>query len=210
MTRDIHADLKSQKNALNNSAAWLVLFDVFVSDESVYRLCNNEETVTFGGENYSPFPIGFSDFEESAQGDLPYLEVLVANTDRMLSELVETHKGLLNKEVVMKVIHTSNLTAGVVALESTFMIRETTITDTVIKFRLSHHPFMEVDFPHQVFYRNRCRWKFAGTECGWTTSTGGTGSSETCSKTLDGENGCTAHNNSARFGGFPGIGRRRI
>ena len=210
MVRDLHSDLKTAKNALNNTEAWIVLFDIFVTDTQVLRLCNNEETITFASESYSPFPIGFESLEETSSGDLPYLGVFVSNVDRMVSGYLEDHKGLLDCKVVMKIIHTSNLSAGVLALETTLMIRETTVTDSAVNFRLSHHPFFEIDFPHQKYYRHRCRWQFKGTECGWLPATGGTGSSEVCDKSLDGSNGCSAHNNLTRFGGFPGIPKRRI
>lgn len=210
MARDLHADLKSAKNALNNTDAWVVLFDVFVSDDEVLRVTNNEATITYGGNDYSPFPIGFESFEETTSGDLPYLGVFIGNSDNFIAGYLEERNGLLDRKVVMRVIHTSNLTAGVHALETTLMIREANMTQQSASFRLSQHPFMQVEFPHQRYYRHRCRWAFAGTECGWTSATGGTGSSESCDKSLEGANGCEAHNNQARFGGAPGIPRRRV
>lgn len=205
MVRDIHADLKTAKNALNNTDAWLVLFDVYVSDSEVLRLTNNEAAVTWSSETYSPFPIGFESLEETGQGDLPYISCFVANVDRLVSGYLETHNGLLDRAVKMHIVNTSNMSVGITI---NLMIRETTVTDTTVNFRLSHHPFFEIQFPHQRWLRHRCRWQFKGTECGWTS--GGTGSSETCDKTLDGANGCAAHLNQARFGGAPSIPRRRV
>ena len=207
MPRDLHNDLNAAKNALNNNQAWLVLFDVFVTDGEVLRITNNEEAFVYDGNTYSPFPVGFEDFEESS--DLPGITVMVGNTDRVISGYLESHGGLLDRKVIMRVAHQSNTSN--LAMEVTLMIREVTVTDSAASFILSAHPFMDLDFPHQRYYRHRCRFQFKSDfGCKWTTATGGTGSSETCDKTLDGANGCIAHNNQQRFGGAPGIPRRRI
>lgn len=209
MARSLHNDLNSAKNALNNNQAWLVLFDVFVTDSEVLRITNNEESFTFAGNTYSPFPVGFEDFEETASGDLPYITVMVGNTDRVISKYLETHGGLLDRKVVMRIAHQSNTSN--VALEVTLMVREVTATDSAANFRLSSHPFMDLDWPFNRYYRHRCRFEFKNAiGCGWTAATGGTGSAETCDKSLDGANGCVAHNNQQRFGGMPGIPKRRI
>ena len=208
MVRDIHADLKTAKNVLNDTDVWLVLFDLYVTDLEVLRLTNNEAEVTWSSNTYSPFPIGFDSLEETGEGDLPYISVYAANVDRVVSSYLETHSGLLDKRVTMHIINTSNNTA---AISINLVIRETTATDNAVNFRLSHHPFLEISFPHQRYLRHRCRWKFKGTECGVDPAGfSGSGSTETCDKTLDGANGCAAHLNQARFGGAPGIPRRRI
>jgi len=210
VVRDLHPDLKTAKNAINDDEAWLVLFEVHVTDTEVFRLVNNEQAITFASNVYSPFPIGFEQIEETSAGDLPYINVVVSNQDRMISAYLESHGGLLDRKVVMRIVHQSNLASSSATIESTLMIREVSITEEAANFRLSHHPFFEVDLPHQTYYRHRCRWAFASGECGWVIATGGTGSGTACDKTLEGSNGCEVHNNAARFGGFPGIPRRRI
>ena len=208
MARDLHNDLNAAKNALNNNEAWLVLFDVFVTAGEVLRITNNEESFTYDGNTYSPFPVGFEQFEETPS-DLPGITVVVGNVDRVISGYLETHNGLLDRKVVMRIAHQSNTSN--LAMELTLMIREVTVTDTAASFVLSAHPFMELDFPHQRYYRHRCRFQFKSDfGCKWTTATGGAGSPDTCDKTLHCASGRRAHNNQQRFGGAPGIPRRRI
>ncbi len=206
MARDLHADLNTAKNTLHEDQPWLVLFDVFVTDLEVLHLVDNETAITFGGNSYKPFPVGFEQLEESSSGDLPYLNVVAANVDRTISGYLESHGGLLDRKVVMRIVHQSNL--AVTAIESTLRIRQVSVTEEAVNFRLSHHPFFEIELPHQKYYRHRCRWAFKGTECGWQSSQGGNASA--CDKSLNGGNGCNAHSNTERFGGFPGIPRRRI
>lgn len=210
MARDLHADHKSAKNALNSTEAWVSLFEIQISDNEVFRLTNNHTAITWNSEVYSPFPIVFESMEETSSGDLPYLNIAVGNVDGLLSTYLNQNNGLLDKNVKLKIVHTSNLTTQTAVIETSLVIRSTTVSDQSVVFKLSHHPFFEVEFPHQRYHRHRCRWAFKSGECGWVTANGGTGSSEVCDKTLDGSNGCTAHNNQARFGGFPGIPRRRV
>ena len=202
MARDLHADMKIAKNLIASDKAWIVLFEISVSDIEIFRLTNNEEAVTFNSLVYSPFPIMMETMEESGQGDLPYINVTVSNVERVLNNYMEQRNGLLDQKVKMQLVNEANL-----------------INDAAsITFRLSHHPFFEIDMPHQRFYRGRCRWAFKSTQCGWTALAT---DSDTCDKTLDGANGCQAHGDTttadggtashpARFGGFPGIPRRRI
>ncbi|MEO2122084.1 MAG: hypothetical protein ABGY10_01955 [bacterium] len=218
MARDLHADMKIAKNLIASDKAWIVLFEISVSDIEIFRLTNNEEAVTFNSLVYSPFPIMMETMEESGQGDLPYINVTVSNVERVLNNYMEQRNGLLDQKVKMQLVNEANLINDAASITINLVIRETTVTENAITFRLSHHPFFEIDMPHQRFYRGRCRWAFKSTQCGWT---GLATDSDTCDKTLDGANGCQAHGDTttadggtashpARFGGFPGIPRRRI
>lgn len=220
MARDLNSDLLGAKNKLANADAWLMLFEIAVSDIEVVRITNNEEAVTFNSIVYSPFPISMESMEESGQGDLPYINVTVSNAGQVLTEYMEQRNGLLDKQVTLKLVNEVNLSTDAASITINLVIRESTVTEEAITFRLSHHPFFEVDMPHQRFYRNRCRWAFKSVECGWSAVAGGT-DSDSCDKTLNGANGCQAHGdiNTAdggtashpdRFGGFPGIPRKRI
>jgi len=218
MARDLHADMKIAKNLIASDKAWIVLFEISVSDIEIFRLTNNEEAVTFNSLVYSPFPIMMETMEESGQGDLPYINVTVSNVERVLNNYMEQRNGLLDQKVKMQLVNEANLINDAASITINLVIRETTVTENAITFRLSHHPFFEIDMPHQRFYRGRCRWAFKSTQCGWTALAT---DSDTCDKTLDGANGCQAHGDTttadggtashpARFGGFPGIPRRRI
>ena len=208
MARNLHSDLNAAKNLLHSDKAWFVLFSIFVSDSEVFRLVNNETAVSFAGDTFSPFPIAFEVLEESGTGDLPYLNVSVSNHNRIISSYLEERGGLLDKSVKVQIVHESNLSSSTATIESDFRIRESSVSEQTVNFRLSHHPFFEVDLPHRRYYRQRCNFRFKGDRCGWVS--GGIGSSEVCDKTLEGPNGCAAHLNTARFGGFPGIPKRRI
>jgi lambda family phage minor tail protein L len=219
MARDLDNSLITAKNKLNDTDTWIALFEVSVSDTEVFRLTNNETAITWNSQQFSPFPIDFESFEETSSGDLPYLNVAVGNVDQMLTGYLENQNGLLDREVVIRIVHTGNLSSNIAAIESKLIIRATSVNDSTVTFKLSHHPFFEVNFPHQRYMRHRCRHQFKSAECGWDQTKSST-TSTTCDKTLDGPNGCVFHGNlydagetkvhPDRFGGFPGVPRRRV
>ena len=220
MARDLHSSMKEAKNTLASSDAWILLFTVDVSDTEVVRVTNNEEPVTFAGIDYEPFPVLLEGMEEGSSGDLPYINITVGNIGQVLTDYLEQRNGLLDKSVNMRLVHKGNLADSDASISISLVIRETTVTESSVNFRVSHHPFFEVSMPHQRYYRERCRWRFKSGECGWAFGGSGT-DSDSCDKTLDGSNGCQAHGtlsaangdtvqHPGRFGGFPGIPRRRV
>ena len=53
--------------------------------------------------------------------------------------------------------------------------------------------------PRRVQFKESCSWLYKSEECGYT------GSMTECDYTMTGSKGCRIHNNSRRYGGFPGI-----
>ena len=220
MSRSLSASLKTAKHLLAGSGGWLILFELQITDIERLYLINNEEEIRFAGQTYIPFPVGFEVMEENRSGDLPGVNLGVGNVSRELQGFRENRNGLLDCTVIMRIVHTSDLADSSAVLTNTFTIRASSISEEGASFRLSQHPFLEVDFPHQRFHRSRCRFAFKGSECGWSSASASEDSA-TCDKSLNGPNGCayhgtlyTAAGNTAihpgRFGGFPGIPRRRI
>lgn len=220
MSRSLSASLKTAKNLLAGSGGWLILFELQITDIERLYLINNEEEIRFAGQTYIPFPVGFEVMEETSSGDLPVVNLVVGNVSREIQGFMENRNGLLDCTVIMRIVHTSDLADSSAVLTNTFTIRASSISEEGASFRLSQHPFLEVDFPHQRFHRSRCRFAFKGSECGWSSASASEDSA-TCDKSLNGPNGCayhgtlyTAAGNTAihpgRFGGFPGIPRRRI
>ena len=220
MSRSLSASLKTAKNLLAGSGGWLILFELQITDIERLYLINNEEEIRFAGQTYIPFPVGFEVMEETSSGDLPVVNLVVGNVSREIQGFMENRTGLLDCTVIMRIVHTSDLADSSAVLTNTFTIRASSISEEGASFRLSQHPFLEVDFPHQRFHTSRSRFAFKGSECGWSSASASEDSA-TCDKSLNGPNGCayhgtlyTAAGNTAihpgRFGGFPGIPRRRI
>ena len=199
MAKNIDSDYISQKNELHDDGSWLFLWEVEVSEIETAYIVNNPEEVFFDGVTYSPFPIEWDGITESRSGDLPFTSVTVSNVNQAVETLLQTRNGLLDREVTMKLVHSNHLSKTTPAFTQTFTIREASSNAEAVTFSLSAHPFLETNLPHQRF-TPMCRWQFRSGECGWVDGQGGNPS--ICSKQLRGTNGCEAHNNTARFGGF--------
>jgi len=106
MPRDLTNSLKTAKNLISGSAAWMILFEIQVTTLEKLFLVNNEASITFAGNDYSPFPIGFEVMEESNSGDLPIVNLVVGNVSREISSYMENRNGLLDCPVIMRwVLH---------------------------------------------------------------------------------------------------------
>jgi phage-related protein len=81
------------------------------------------------------------------------------------------------------------------------MCTGTTADEKWVSFTLGAPSPFRVRFPRNRILKDYCRWRFKSTECGYS------GGETTCDKTLA---QCRLRSNSARFGGFPGVGHGGI
>ena len=218
--RNIPATTVSTKNALSLDAPFIWLYEIEVptTPPTRYRLTSHAESVDFGIDSagaaltYSPFPITHSGSEESAEGDLPTVNLSISNVSRELSSIIETHDGMVGQPVTIMLTHLADLGSGSPMAKDEFTIETLELSESVIAVRLGRYDLYAVQFPNQRALRYFCRWKYKGSECGYL------GALATCDKTLSGSNGCEAHGTDEtaaglpvihpnRYGGFPGIPR---
>lgn len=197
--RSIHVSLKTEKNKLNSTAAFLSLLQIEVGDDEVRYFVPNTENVTFDGITYEPFPCKLNSIQQDLRGGLEDVEVAVSNVTREMSAYVEFN-DLRGRQVKMLTVSTAHLDNPTATLEEVvFEINEVSVQEEAVIFLLGHERILQQRFPGQRFLRNNCRWVYKSKECGYS------GGMATCSKILEGIDGCRAHNNVARFGAFPGL-----
>ena len=129
MSRSLSASLKTAKNLLQGSDGWLVLFEIQVTTIERLYLVNNEEEITFAGQIYRPFPVGFEVMEETSTGDLPVVNLVVGNVSREIQGFMEHRNGLLDCPVIMRIVHTSDLEDSASVLTNTFTVRASSISE---------------------------------------------------------------------------------
>lgn len=223
MAIDLPAGALEEKNKMETGSAWVVLFELQVSDVDRLYLVNSESDVVFDGATYRRFPIAFEQMEESLAGDLPVLNVTVSNVTREIQAFLEFNEGLLDRAVVIRVVSSALLADPTAAIAQRYTITATTSTELAVSFRLSQLPFFDLQVPHQTYSRTRCRFAFRSEECGWAFPSlpGGVADSTTCDKSRNGPNGCGVHGDlytaggevsewPQRWGGFSSIPRRRV
>jgi phage-related protein len=202
-----------EKNRLSSERPWLILLDVVmdpVNDPTnVIRLVSDNQEFTFRGNVYTPFPIQIKDRSEKASGEMSTCRVMVSNVNQAMQGEIEQYGGAVDAEVTIRGVN-SDIPDGDPEMETTLAVMTTSAVPEWVTFNLGAQNPKRQNFPLQVYMQNRC-WKQynspslqaacdpRGAACGHE------GAEPTCSRTLEGLNGCRAKNNTANFGGFPGI-----
>ncbi|MCC7202453.1 MAG: hypothetical protein IT393_07330 [Nitrospirae bacterium] len=193
----INANLITEKNKLSTSSVWLTLLQVEVSDTTTIYLVPNPQSVTFDGHTYNPFPCKIEPVRSDAKGGLNEVVVSVSNVTREISAYVEAN-DLRGRTVRLIGVNSANLSDPTAKVfDEEYIITEIDITEQLVNFRLGHVRFLQQNFPGSRFFRDNCRWVYKSTECGYS------GGMTSCDKILEDSNGCRAHGNQSRFGGFP-------
>jgi len=196
--RTLTTALTTEKNKLDMPSAWLPLVTIEVSDSEILRLVPNPTNVTFRGETYLAFGLEIDEAVHDAKGGLHDLNVSVSNVTREISAYIEFHE-LRGARVTILYVNSANLgDPDAVVAEERYEIMSIQVKGSqFVSFTLGHDRINQHQFPSGRFLRDNCRWIYKSLECGYA------GGLASCDKILEGSNGCRAHANVARFGGFP-------
>lgn len=205
--RGISVSTILEKNKLTSGVAFVVLAKLEILNtatqtfvETLY-LANNTENVVFGGQTYIAFPFRI-DLRYEA-GAVPEITMSATDFQSVLLGKLNTYAGATGSRVTITIVNTANLAQGA-EVEEVFEVIGTSASEWVISIRLGAESPLARQFPARTQMKDRCSWKYKSAECGYT------GSMPTCDLSLQGANGCAAHNNTINFGGFPGIQNRGI
>lgn len=196
--RTITANLITEKNKLASPSTWIPLVSVEVNATTTLRFAANASAVVFRGETYSSFGVEIGEVTQDAKGGLHDLSVSVSNVTREVSAYVELN-DLRGAPVRILYVNSANLADDNAAvLEERYEIMSIQVKGTTfVTFRLGHDRISQHPCPSGRFLQDHCRWIYKSLECGYS------GSIPSCTKVLEGFQGCRDHQNVARFGGFP-------
>lgn len=201
-----------------NPGPWIWLYRIELETTTVSRptafLTSHHESVQFGSplRTYHPYPIRHTISKQDSEGNLPTVNLVLANPGRQLTRFLEVSKGASGQPVVISLVHKNTLADPLAKVEQTFEIRGSVADERSITIRLGPADFYDMPMPHALYIRNRCRHLYKSAQCGYK------GTIATCDKSLDGANGCNVHGadeiatgapvrHPANFGGFPAIPR---
>lgn len=193
------------KNRLRSVDAFVFLMEVDVIDPKTrtfvetLRFCRNDETITYQGETYTAANFDLDVKQET--GTIPELRLSAVDYSRALQSRMMTYGGGVGFDVRVIMITTANLEQPPEIIES-FKVISASASDYVVAFTLGAENPLTLRFPLYRQYADRCRWRYKSPQCGYA------GTMPTCDLTLQGSNGCAAHGNARRFGGFPGLTQR--
>lgn len=191
------------KYKLASTVPWLLLIDFNWQGQHV-RVVRDTQDRTFdagdglGAQNYQAFNFEL-DTQFANDGSLPQITLKMSNVNRMLEGALVQYSGAVGATASIYVVNTDS-PAGEpeLALETTII--RTTNSPALVTFTLSAASPLRMLFPRFLYYQGTCNWRYKGAQCLYS------GGLPSCDLTFNGANGCVAHNNQARFGGFVGIG----
>lgn len=196
-----------EKNKLATGEAFLVLLEIILVDtttggvvDTIY-VVNNNENITYDLNIYQAFPFDLQLSQES--GGVPEISLTATDFQKILISHMNSLSGGTGSSVIVRVVNSGNLSAEP-ELEETFEVIDASASDYKINVKLGAENALRKNFPRGVQMRDRCRWRYKGTECGYV------GAIASCDLSLQGANGCAAHDNTLNFGGYPGLKGRGV
>ena len=102
-----------EKNKMASANAWLVLLQITMPDDTVFRVCANNEDVTWpvtAGNVYSAFPFEVDEIGDSSKGEVPSFSIKVSNITRTLIPYLEDQDGLIDSTIKLYIVNSINVT----------------------------------------------------------------------------------------------------
>lgn len=197
MTLPLSPALILEKNLLATDGAWLTLVDFALPNGSHIRLVRNTEDITFGGNLYTAYPLQVSPTQQLSDGSIPTLNLQLSNVTRTLQVYMERYNGGKDCTCTITTVSSKLLAENYAALTLQYEVLSSASDANWLSFTLGAANPLRHRFPPHRAIASSCNFRYRGAECAHT------GPKPTCKRTLD---DCRAHGNSARFGGFPGLG----
>lgn len=196
-----------EKNKLYSSTPFVILVDLQVIDPTTgttvttLYLARNNEDVVYGGNTYLKANFEFQ--YEATAGEFPSVSISVNDMTNAIQAIMQNYGGGVGSTLTIYVVNTDQLDQPADNIEY-FDVLGARAANYVVQWTLGGENILSRQFPKRKQFKNRCNWRYKGTECGYA------GVLDSCDLSLDGANGCSVHNNSANYGGFPGINASNV
>ncbi len=203
--------LTTEKHQLATPTPWLILLEVNVptAPPTTLYLVRNTEDIVFNLQTYIAFPFEIDTTKQVSKGEIPTVNLKVSNVSRTVQAYLEEYDGLIGQEINVRIVSKPGTSPEYLeAVSWTYEVLGCQADVLWVTFSLGIPNPISKRFPLYRYIANHCNWTFnspavraggsnAGVECGYT------GSDTICKRTLA---DCQAKNNSARFGGYIGMG----
>lgn len=202
MANNLSVETAIEKNKIESGTPFLVCLEIGIWDENLaqvvetLRLVKNTEDITYQGNIFTAAEFTIS--SKSSAGELSTVNVSISDFKRVIQRELMQYGGGVGFNVAIIILNAGNLQQAPEHIEH-FIINSTSSKDYVVTWTLGVENPLTGRCPKRIAWRDRCSWRFKSKECGYS------GQKTSCDLTLQGQNGCTAHQNTKRFGGFPGI-----
>jgi len=203
MSKNISLASSIEKARLDSAVPYLVLLEIEVRDsntllQNTIRLVRNDEDFEYKGEVFLPTVFDLTYTEEA--GRLATASLSMNDYTRAIRQQEELYGGAPSGFKVRVMVVNAGTPEAEPEFSLYYAVKSSTASEWVVSWTLGADNILSYAFPINKQYKDRCRHRYKGEDCGYT------GTIATCDYTLDGPNGCKAHNNNVhRYGGFPGL-----
>jgi hypothetical protein len=222
MVTSLDPYLISEKNKTSKTSPPIWLFEIEVDANTTIRVTPYESQITYEGNIFYPMAIEHDGFESSTDDMNANATIVAYNADGQIGAYLWDNLGLTDKQVYVYLVESSDLTKGFYYFGS-WEIVTCELTRERAVFTLGPLYVFSRQGPRQKHDRVQCQNQFGGKlglegPCGYDTSL--PGAMQTCSKFLEGKDGCIAHGNCEvarnlkrkhpqNFRAFPGMAKAR-
>jgi lambda family phage minor tail protein L len=174
------------------------------------RIVNNNENITWRTYTWTAFPFELNEINEGNKGEVPRVDIRVSNVSRAMEAYIHAWdayckaNGYSPITVSIYVVNSLNLASTTPEVEHLFELIQPKTSAKWTTFTLgANNPFMR-RYPDHRIMKMHCWHVFKDSNCGYA------GATTTCDKTLTACRAMNGGSNSARFGGFLGVGASGI
>lgn len=200
------ADFIAATQARHDAEGWFWLFEIQLATSAAsdrwVLLASTDEDVEFQTFTYHAYPCELESVQSNLTGTLGETQLSVSNLHGLAAQYLRDYEGLVGRRVVARLVHEGMLTDPDDSFPIEFECVGSSVDHAAAALRLGQLDLNDLQFPRGRYHRGSCRFVYVEDgrgRCGNTTTVG------SCDRTLDGANGCTAHGNDRRFGGFPSM-----
>jgi len=197
----------AEKNKLGTDSVFLLLLEITIPGVGTpIRIVGNNEDITWRTYTWQAFPFELDEISDGNKGEVPRVDLRVSNVSRAMEVYLADYdtytkaNGYSPVTVSIFVLNSKNLASTVPEVEHIFELTQPKTNSQWATFTLgADNPFSR-RFPVHRILKQHCRFVFKDAFCGYA------GATATCDKTLLACRSMAGGSNSARFGGFLGVG----
>lgn len=200
MPIDLSTNQIIEKNKLASVNVELVLLEITYFTEDPVRVCLNNDTITWNSETWYPALFSLSGLRETKDAEIPEISLSFIDIGRQITPHIETYNGGIGADITIYVVDSLYLSNTTPKTEESMEIIDCSINSkNQVTLKLGAENLSILRCPQHKYRKNHCRFEFKGSDgrCGYT------GAETECDRSFS---DCEDRDNSARFGGFPGVG----
>lgn len=215
---------RTRSRQLSEEHPWIWLYEVEVPTDPAtrYRLTNFDRDVQYGQSSagvpliFTPAGIVHGDMQETKKGDLPQMQVQIANDGFLMRDILELYDGLIGQPCTIRLLNMLEIPAGTAAMRFDGEIASCNAKLDRVTWNVSALSLSQIVTPGERYLRGHCPFRYGSPECGYDLTNASLAAAfPSCDHTLTacGDHGAAELSilgvsfHPERFGGWPSLPR---